>query len=132
MPRLLTSLLVLLLGAWPAPATASPSRMRRARRRPSRLGADEDQDVVEAPERARTPHVHRWAGEAVFRSGDREAVVPGRWSLTLDATQRAQAIGPIRPVTLDPSYPEAWETQLESLLMLQVPGTCRRTPKFPQ
>lgn len=126
MPRLLTSLLVMLLSAWPtrlASRGAMP-RARRGRRLPSRIGADEVQDAVEAPERARarTPHEHHWSGEAVFSAGDRRAVVQGRWRLTLDAAQRAQTHKTVAALSLDPAYPEVWETQLEALLTLQVPG----------
>ncbi len=126
MPRLLTSLLVMLLGAWPvrpAAGTTAP-RGRRGGRLPSRLGLDDAQDPVEAPERARarTLGVHHWPGEAIFAAGARRTVVRGRWRLTLDAAQRAQAVGAAPSLSLDPAYAEAWETQLEALLTLQVPG----------
>jgi hypothetical protein len=125
MPRLLTSMLVLLLGAWPTRASgaSAPVRARRGRRLPSRLGADE-QDPIDAPERARarTFGTHHWPGEAIFTAGDRRTVVRGRWRLTLDPMQRAQAFDGAGALSLDPAYAEAWETQLEALLTLQVPG----------
>jgi hypothetical protein len=126
MSRLLTSLLVMLLGAWPArPVTrGSAPRARRGRRIPSRLGADDSPDAVEAParSRARTFGTHSWHGEAIFAAGDRRTVVPGRWRLTLDRSQRAQTLGATAGVSLDADYPEVWETELEKLLTLQVPG----------
>jgi hypothetical protein len=133
MPRLLTSLLVMLLGAWPArpPAGSAAPGPRRGRRLPSRLGADDAQDPVEAPERARarTLGVHHWPGEVVFCAGERRTVVDGRWHLTLDPAQRAQRLGAAGGLSLDPERPEVWETQLEALLTLQVPGTRLRVAR---
>lgn len=125
-PRLLSSLLITLLGLWPARAageTESP-RARRGRRLPSKLGANDDQDPVEAPERARsrTLGTHHWPGEVVIHAGERRTVVDGRWRLTLDRAQRATAAAS-RPLALDPAHPEVWETELEALLTLQVAGT---------
>jgi len=126
MPRLLTSLLVLLLGAWPSRTSgaAAPVRARRGRRLPARLGAADEQDPIDAPDRARarTFGTHHWPGDAIFTAGDRRTVVRGRWRLTLDPTQRAQAFDGTGALSLDPAYAEAWATQLESLLTLQVPG----------
>jgi hypothetical protein len=133
MPRLLTSLLVMLLGAWPArPAgTLAPPRARRGRRPPSRLGAADAQDPVEAPEkaRARTFGAHHWPGELVFTAGERRTVVNGRWRLTIDPAQRAQRLGAAGALALDPGHPEVWETQLEALLTLQVPGARLRVAR---
>ncbi len=133
MPRLLTSLLVLLLGAWPTRGSGvgAPVRARRGRRLPPKHGASDEQDPIEAPERARarTFGVHHWPGEAIFTAGDRRAVVRGRWRLTLDPMQRAQAFDGAGALSLDPEYPEAWETQLEALLMLQVPGARLRVAR---
>lgn len=127
MPRLLSSLLITLLGLWPArPASDAESpRARRGRRLPSRLGANDDQDPVEAPERARTRTLgaHHWPGEVVIHAGERRTVVDGRWRLTLDRAQCATSGAAARPLALDPAHPEVWETELEALLTLQVPGT---------
>ncbi len=126
MPRLLTSLLVLLLGAWPARPSAHGAALRnkRGRRRPSRLGDTDTQDPVEAPARARaqTLGVHHWPGETIFSAGDRHSVVRGRWRLTLDPAHRTQAAGAAGRLTLDPGHTEAWQTELEALLTLQVSG----------
>lgn len=126
MPRLLTSFFFLLLSALPArPASRGPAaRNSRGRRLPSRLGAAEEQDPVEAPdrERARTLGGHQWPGEVVFAAGERRAVVRGRWRLTLDRAQRAQVHASTHVFALDSAHQESWETQLESLLTLQVPG----------
>lgn len=127
MTRFLTSLLVMLLSAWPARPAAHSStllRARRGRRLPSPGGVDEVQDAIEAPERARarTPHVHQWRGEVRLSAGDRCEVVRGRWRFTLDPVQRAQTEGLAGVLSLDPSWPEVWETQLESLLTMRIPG----------
>jgi hypothetical protein len=126
-PRLLRSLLITLLGLWPAhPADGAASpRPRRGRRLPSRLGADEAQDPVEAPDRARarTPDTHHWPGELVIHAGERRTVVDGRWRLTLDRDRRPPDAAPGRPLALDPAHHEVWETELEALLTLAVPGT---------
>ncbi len=122
MPRLITSLLVLMLGAWPTRATRTSSRKRRVGLRPS--GANDEQDPVESPDRARarTRDVHHWPGEIVYTTRDRRTEVHGRWHLSFDASQRAQRVGTAGTLALDPTHAEAWETQLEALLMLDVPG----------
>lgn len=126
MPRLLTSLLVLLLGAWPArPAVRGrAARARRGRPLSPTRGASDEQDPIEAPERARvgTGTGHHWPGDVIFTAGERRTVVNGRWRLTLDPWQRAQRFDGAEALSLDPAYPEAWETQLEALLTLQLPG----------
>ncbi len=126
MTRFLTSLLVMLLSAWPARPAASGTmpRARRGRRLPTRAGVDDAQDAIEAPERARarTPHAHQWTGEVRVWAGERCDVVRGRWRFTVDAAQRAQIEGQAGPLSLDPTFPEVWETQLESLLTLRIPG----------
>jgi len=133
MPRLLTSLLVMLLGAWPSRPVTGPAapRARRGRRLPSRLGADDAQDPVEAPQkaRARTFGAHHWPGQVVFAAADRRTVVNGRWRLTLDPAQRAQSLGAAGALSLNPEHPEVWETQLEALLTLQVPGARLRVTR---
>lgn len=124
MSRLLTSLLVLLLGAWPAQRSTHATTVRRRRRRPSPLGDTDAQEPIEAPDRARARAftVHHWPGETIFCAGDRRTVVRGRWRLTLDPAHRAQVAGAAGQVSLDPHHPEVWETQLESLLTLRVQG----------
>jgi hypothetical protein len=123
-PRLLSSLLITLLGLWPARAStgADTPRVRRGRRLPSRLGANDDQDPVEAPERARTLVGHTWPGEVIVHAGGHRTVTSGQWRLTLDRAQRAYAGAPTRALTLDAAQREVWETELEALLTLQVPG----------
>lgn len=126
MSRLLTSLLVMLLGVWPvrSGARAGSLRPRIGRRFPSRRGTDEAQEPIEAPDRARarTFGVHHWPGHVAFSAGERRTVVRGRWRLTVDPVQRAQPLGAAGVLSLDAAYPEVWETQLEALLTLQVPG----------
>ncbi len=122
MHRLLSSLLVLLLGAWPSRSVAGNSRSRSGRPRRGARSPDDAQDPVESPERARTHGAHHWPGELVFTAGGRRRVVHGRWRFTHDPLQRAQAAGVAGGLSLDPTHAEGWETQLEALLTLQVPG----------
>jgi hypothetical protein len=133
MPRLLTSLLVMLLGTWPArlAAASAPPRARRGRRLLARLGADDAQDPVEAPEqaRARTFGAHHWPGALVFTAGERRTVVNGRWRLTVDPTERAQRTSTAAAFVLDPAHPELWQTRLEALLTVQVPGARLRVTR---
>ena len=115
-----------MLGLWPSRDAASPPpRARRARRRPSRLGADDDQAPVEAPDRARrrSTVVHHWPGEIVFEAGTRRAVARGEWRLTLGPTHRQVTERAPVPPALDPARPERMAAELESLLTLQLPGT---------
>lgn len=123
MPRLFSSLLITLLGLWPTRPTASP-RARRGRRLPTRLGPADDQDPVESPERARARTVggHAWPGEVVVHAGDRRTVTSGQWRLTTDPRERVQPAGSAGRLALDPAHVEAWETELEALATLQVPG----------
>ncbi len=124
-PRLLTSLLVVLLRLLPARGGATPSapRARRAPRSPSHRGPDDDQVPVEAQARARVRTLagHRWRGEIVFEAGPRRTVASGEWRLAhgwpLGALVRH---GPAP--RLDPAVPEALAAELEALLTLQVPG----------
>jgi hypothetical protein len=122
--RLLSSLLVTLLGLWPGrPADALDApRTRRGRRLPSKLGANDEQDPVEAPERARTRVAHTWPGEVIVHAGAQRLVTQGQWRLTLHPAERASAHTPSRAPALDPTQREAWETELEALLTLAVPG----------
>jgi hypothetical protein len=122
MHRLLSSLLVLLLGAWPSRPAAGHHRSRSGRPRRGARRPDDAQDPVEAPERALTQGAHHWPGELVITAGERRRVVHGRWRFTHDPLQRAQAAGVAGRLSLDPAYAEGWETQLEALLTLQVPG----------
>ena len=123
-PRLLSSLLITLLGLWPvrAATTSDAPRARRGRRLPSRLGANDDQDPVEAPERARTLAGHTWPGEVIVHAGAERTVTSGHWRLTLDRAQRAHRGPTARSLALDPAQREVWETELEALLTLQLPG----------
>ena len=124
MPRFFSSLLLTLLGLWsgrPSDALDAP-RARRGRRLPSKLGANDDQDPVEAPERARTRVAHTWPGEVIVHAGDQRLVTTGQWRLTLDPTERAYASTSSRTLTLNPAQREVWETELEALLTLQLPG----------
>jgi len=115
----------MLLGAWPVrpAARATVPRRRRGRRLATPCVGDETPDPIEAPDRARARAfgAHHWPGEAIFTVGERRTVAHGRWRLTLDPSQRAQRLAG-GALALDPSYPEAWRTQLEALLTLQVPG----------
>jgi hypothetical protein len=123
--RLLSSLLITLLGVWPTRAAApSAARPRRARRLPSRPGPTDDQDPVESPERARarTMDAHQWPGELVVHAGAERTVTSGQWRLTTDPHQRAQPLGAAQRLSLDPAYPEGWATDLEALLTLQHAG----------
>ncbi len=130
MPRLLSSLLIFALSVWPSRqlARSSTPRARRGRGLPLRAGVDELQDAIEAPERARATSPHQWTGEVRFAVGERREVVQGRWRLTLDPMQRAQRANEwesertTHEMSLDPTYFEAWQTQLEALLTLQTPG----------
>ncbi len=126
MPRLLTSLLVLLLSAWPPRLTlrSAGQRARGGRLRPSPLGVDDVQDAVQASARARARalHEHQWAGEARFSVGQEINVVRGRWRLTLSQAQRAHTASAPFALSLDPAIPEVWETELAALLTLQTPG----------
>lgn len=126
MPRLLTPLLALLLGVWPARLTGRGGVLLRGRgRRLHAPGeADDAQDPVETPERARARvgNPHHWPGEVVFTTPERRLALRGRWRLAGPSSEGVSWHRATSAPPLDPDYPEAWETQLESLLTLQSPG----------
>jgi hypothetical protein len=130
MLRLLSSLLVLLLGTTAAPARVG--RPRRLVRRRGRPNADDDaaaDRVLEAAERPRAQARQRrwsWTGGVEFVHERGTVTVPGRWALEpvpSAGTAAAKWHGETAPLPDPAQDPAAWAQRLRRVLALQEPGS---------
>lgn len=120
MPRFLSSLLVMLLGASPARASnRSGGRTRRLLARALEGAAERAIEITVRPRsRARRPHVS-WQGEVRLETAAEARVIPGTWTLEWEPQHTSHEREGHLPAATDHA---AFAAQLTRLVTLREPG----------